>query len=71
MTTNRQHIQQGQRAICRGRKIRVSALREGQEVQGVGVMEADAESLGDGKYRLHIAGYEYVKPGDLSVTVTR
>lgn len=69
MGTNREEAERGKQMIEDGRKVKARDLKEGDEVLGVGVMEADAEPLGSTHVRLHIGEQAYDKPADLSVTV--
>lgn len=69
MSTNTEDIERGQQIITSGRKVKAAELQEGDEVLGVGVMEADAEPLGSTHVRLYIAECAYDKPATMQVTV--
>lgn len=55
--------------LASGHKVKARDLREGDEVLGVGVMEADAEPLGSTHVRLYVEGRIFDKPADSLVSV--
>lgn len=69
MSTNREDIERGRAMLDGGQRVRAADLKEGQEVLGVGVLEADAEPLGPTHVRLHIGECWYDKPVDAQITI--
>lgn len=55
--------------IHEGRQVKARDLKEGTEILGVGVMEADAEPLGSTHIRLYVEGRIFDKPADSLVSV--